>query len=147
MKNDLDDLDRKILAVLLVDARSSARDIATSAGVSPPTIRDRIRRMEDTGLITGFSVDLSPEALGYSLTAIVRFRALPGKKHQLEDQIAAERRIVQCDKVTGEDGFAARVLLRQISELDPFLETFSRLATTHTSIVKSSPVNYRAPQI
>ena len=145
MKDPLDDLDRSILRALGRDARVSWSELAVEAGVSAPTIRERVRRLQDIGMIEGFAVQLSAGALGYGLEAIVRFRPLPGKRHLLEHQIEDTDRIVQCDKVTGEDGFVARVLLKDIGELDLLLETFSRLATTHTSIVKSSPVRMRVP--
>ncbi|MCT4608833.1 MAG: Lrp/AsnC family transcriptional regulator [Pelagimonas sp.] len=145
IESGMDDLDQAILAVLTRDARISWKDLAQEVGVSPPTIRDRVKRLQDTGVIQRFAVELSPVALGYALEAIVRFRPLPGKRHVLEHQIQNTDRIVQCDKITGEDGFAARILLRDISELDPLLETFGRMATTHTSIVKSSPVRMRPP--
>ena len=145
MQNTIDDLDRAILAALVGDARISWKDLAADVGVSSPTIRDRVRRLQDRGVVQGFSVEVSPVALGYTLEAVVRFRPLPGKRHTLEQQIQDTDRIVQCDKVTGEDGFVARVLLKDISELDPLLETFGRMATTNTSIVKSSPVRMRPP--
>ncbi|UWQ35634.1 Lrp/AsnC family transcriptional regulator (plasmid) [Leisingera sp. M527] len=145
MENVLDDLDRAVLATLVGDARISWKELASDVGVSSPTIRDRVRRLEDRGVIQGFSAEISPAALGYSLEAVVRFRPLPGKRHLLEQRIQETERIVQCDKVTGEDGFVARILLRHIGELDPLLETFGRMATTNTSIVKSSPVRMRPP--
>jgi Lrp/AsnC family leucine-responsive transcriptional regulator len=145
IESGMDDLDQAILAVLTRDARISWKDLAQEVGVSPPTIRDRVKRLQDTGVIQRFAVELSPVALGFTLEAIVRFRPLPGKRHVLEHQIQNTDRIVQCDKITGEDGFVARILLRDISELDPLLETFGRMATTHTSIVKSSPVRMRPP--
>lgn len=145
MENTIDDLDRAILAALVDDARISWKDLAADVGVSSPTIRDRVRRLQDRGIVQGFSVEVSPVALGYTLEAVVRFRPLPGKRHLLEQQIQDTDRIVQCDKVTGEDGFMARVLLKDIGELDPLLETFGRMATTNTSIVKSSPVRMRPP--
>ncbi|UWR78394.1 Lrp/AsnC family transcriptional regulator [Phaeobacter inhibens] len=141
----LDELDRAILTALVNDARTSWKELATEMGVSSPTIRDRVRRLQDRGIVQGFSVEVSPAALGYSLEAVVRFRPLPGKRHLLEQQIQDTDRIIQCDKVTGEDGFVARLLLKDIGDLDPLLETFGRMATTNTSVVKSSPVRMRAP--
>ncbi|AAV95869.1 Lrp/AsnC family transcriptional regulator [Ruegeria pomeroyi] len=141
----LDPLDRAILAALVQDARSGWSELAAQTGVSAPTIRERVRRLIDSGVIRGFTAEISPQALGYRLEAVVRFRPLPGKRHILEQRIQETDRIVQCDKVTGEDGFVARILLRDIGELDPLLETFARMATTHTSIVKSSPVRMRPP--
>ncbi|PIE10132.1 MAG: AsnC family transcriptional regulator [Rhodobacterales bacterium] len=145
MRKELDQLDRTILACLSRDARMSWTDLASEAGVSSPTIRDRVQRLQDIGIIQGFAVELSTAALGYSLEAIVRFRPLPGKRHALERQIQETDRIVQCDKVTGDDGFVARIVLKSIGELDPLLETFGRMATTSTSVVKSSPVRMRPP--
>lgn len=145
MENTLDDLDRAILTALVSDARISWKDLAADVGVSSPTIRDRVRRLQDRGIVQVFSIDISSAALGYTLEAVVRFRPLPGKRHVLEQQIQNTDRIVQCDKVTGEDGFVARVLLKDIGELDPLLETFGRMATTNTAIVKSSPVRMRPP--
>lgn len=141
----LDPLDHTILRELSHNARLSWRELASRVGVSAPTIRDRIRRLEDNGVITGFSVELCPKALGFTLEAIVRFKPFPGKVHILADQIIASPRIVQCDKVTGEDAFVARILLRDISELDGLLEAFSAHASTQTAIVKSSPVRMRQP--
>ncbi|NQX75076.1 MAG: Lrp/AsnC family transcriptional regulator, partial [Epibacterium sp.] len=104
MKDPLDDLDRSILRALGRDARVSWSELAVEAGVSAPTIRERVRRLQDIGVIEGFAVQLSAGALGYGLEAIVRFRPLPGKRHLLEHQITVTERIIQCDKVTGEDG-------------------------------------------
>lgn len=145
MRKELDQLDRTILACLSRDARISWTDLASEAGVSSPTIRDRVKRLQDIGIIRGFAVELSTAALGYSLEAVVRFRPLPGKRHALERQIRETDRIIQCDKVTGDDGFVARIVLKSIGELDPLLETFGRMATTSTSVVKSSPVRMRPP--
>lgn len=147
MENALDQLDRSLLRELSRDARLSWRELAAMTGVSAPTVRERIRRLEDTGVITGFGVELSPKALGYSLEAIVRIKPFPGKVHLLTEKIITSDRIVQCDKVTGEDAFVARMLLRDISELDSLLEGFSTYASTQTAVVKSSPVRMRPPPL
>ncbi len=145
MKLQLDALDHQILTALTRDARISWADLAAQTGVSAPTIRDRVKRLQDLEVIQGFSAQLSMVALGYGLQAIVRFRPLPGKRHILEREIEQTDRITQCDKVTGEDAFIARLLLRDIAELDPILDRFAHMATTNTSIVKSSPVPPRVP--
>ncbi|WP_424978491.1 Lrp/AsnC family transcriptional regulator [Leisingera sp. S232] len=147
MEITLDQLDRMLLHQLSRNARLSWRELASLADVSAPTVRDRIRRLEDAGVITGFGIELSPKALGYSLEAIVRFRPFPGKVHLLAEKIISSDRIVQCDKVTGEDAFVARMLLKDISELDELLEDFSRHASTQTAVVKSSPVRMRPPPL
>lgn len=147
MKITLDQLDRSLLRELSRGARLSWRELASLTDVSAPTVRDRIKRLEDMGVITGFGVELSPKALGYTLEAIVRFKPFPGKVHLLAEKIVMSDRIVQCDKVTGEDAFVARMLLKDISELDGLLEDFSTHASTRTAVVKSSPVRMRPPPL
>ncbi|EFO33554.1 HTH-type transcriptional regulator Ptr1 [Roseibium sp. TrichSKD4] len=147
MKIILDQLDRTLLQELSRNARLSWRELASLTDVSAPTVRDRIKRLEDTGVITGFGVELSPIELGYTLEAIVRFKPFPGKVYLLAEKIIMSDRIVQCDKVTGEDAFVARMLLKDISELDGLLEDFSTHASTQTAIVKSSPVRMRPPPL
>lgn len=143
----LDPLDRSLLQALGRNARLSWRELASLTKVSAPTVRDRVRRLEDMGVIIGFGVELSPKALGYTLEAIVRFKPFPGKVHLLAEKIITSDRIVQCDKVTGEDAFVARMLLKDISELDDLLEGFSTYASTQTAVVKSSPVRMRPPPL
>lgn len=147
METALDQLDRTLLQELSRNARLSWRELASLTDVSAPTVRDRIKRLEDRGVITGFGVELSPKALGYTLEAIVRFKPFPGKVHLLAEKITTSDRIVQCDKVTGEDAFVTRMLLRDISELDGLLEDFSKHASTQTAVVKSSPVLMRPPPL
>lgn len=147
MKASLDLLDRSLLQELSRNARLNWRELASITEVSAPTVRDRIRRLEDMCVITGFGVELSPKALGYALEAIVRFKPFPGKVHVLAEKIISSDRIVQCDKVTGEDAFVARMLLKDISELDGLLEDFSTHASTQTAVVKSSPVRMRPPPL
>ncbi|WP_120632556.1 Lrp/AsnC family transcriptional regulator [Ruegeria sp. EL01] len=147
MEDALDPLDRSLLQELSRNARLSWRELASLTEVSAPTVRDRIRRLEDMGVITGFGVELSPKALGYTLEAIVRFKPFPGKVHLLAEKIITSTRIVQCDKVTGEDAFVARMLLKNISELDALLEDFSTHASTQTAVIKSSPVRMRPPPL
>lgn len=147
MKSDsqFDNIDRSILLELQEDARISWRELAKKVDVSAPTVRDRIKRLEDMNVIEKFTINLCAKSMGYSLTAIVRFRPLPGKRHFLETRILETENIVQCDKVTGEDGYVTRVMLQDISDLDPLLDAFSDCATTHTSIVKSSLIALRHP--
>lgn len=140
-------MDRSLLQELSRNARLSWRELASLTGVSAPTVRDRIRRLEDTGVIVGFGVELSQQALGFTLEAIIRFKPFPAKVHLLAEKIVACDRIVQCDKVTGEDAFVARMLLRDISELDRLLEDFSTHASTQTAVIKSSTVRMRPPPL
>jgi Lrp/AsnC family transcriptional regulator, leucine-responsive regulatory protein len=143
----LDDVDRLLIGALTDNARISTADLARFVGLSAPSVADRLRRLEEAGLVNGYTVDLDPKALGYSLTAIVRIRPLPGQLHMVEKLLVESPEVIECDKVTGDDCFIARYVLRTIDELDPILDKISQKAQTNTSIVKTSPVKRRLPPL
>ncbi len=140
----VDRTDAHILRLLNENARMSVAELARLVGMSSPSVAERIKRLEESGVISGYRVEIDPEQLGYSLTAIVRMRQLPGQLKQLQELIVATPECVECDKVTGEDCFYVRVHLRTIQDLDPLLDRFSELAEPNTAIVKSTPVKRRA---
>ncbi|PRD42853.1 AsnC family transcriptional regulator [Phyllobacterium phragmitis] len=143
----IDDLDRRLLNILSANARISLKELAQEAGISSPSTADRLRRLEDRGVITGFTVGINPAALGYSLQAVVRVRPMPGMLHVVEKLIQDTPEIVECDKVTGDDCFIAKLLVRDMEQLDTILDRIAERAETNTSIVKSSPVKRRLPPL
>ncbi len=145
-KNEgLDAVDQALIALLSENARLPTAELARSVGLSAPSIAERLRRLEENGVVKGYRVEIDPKALGYTLTAIVRIRPLPGQLHAVEKLLVESPEVVECDKVTGEDCYVARYLLRSIEELDPILERIAQRAQTSTSIVKTSPVKRRLP--
>ncbi|CAN7246997.1 Lrp/AsnC family transcriptional regulator [Pararhizobium sp. LjRoot238] len=143
----LDDLDRRLLDILSVNARISLKELAQEAGLSSPSTADRLRRLEDRGVITGFTVGVDPAALGYALQAVVRVRPMPGMLHIVEKLIQDTPEFVECDKVTGDDCFIAKLLVRDMEQLDTILDKVAERAQTNTSIVKSTPVKRRLPPL
>jgi Lrp/AsnC family transcriptional regulator, leucine-responsive regulatory protein len=143
----IDEADRKIIEALIKDARMSLKDLAVHAGLSSPGVSERIRRLQDRGIVKGFSADIDHKALGYSLQAIVRIRPLPGKLHIVQRLIEDIPEFCECDKVTGDDCFIARLVVPSIEELDGILDKVADKAETSTSIVKSQPIRRRPPPL
>jgi len=143
----LDDIDRRLLDILSTNARISLKDLAQEAGLSSPSTADRLRRLEDRGVITGFTVGVNPAALGYALQAVVRVRPMPGMLHIVEKLIQDTPEFVECDKVTGDDCFIAKLLVRDMEQLDTILDKVAERAQTNTSIVKSTPETRRLPPL
>lgn len=143
----LDDVDRRIVEALSLDARISVKELAQAIGLSSPSTSERVKRLEERGIIRAFTVDLAPEALGYTLQAITRVRPLPGKLHIVQQLIADIPEVVECDKVTGDDCFIARLHVRTIGQLDDILDRIADKAETSTAIVKSQPVKRRNPPL
>jgi len=131
--------------ILETDGRISVRELSRTIDMSAPSVTERLRRLENRGIIKNFTTDLNLSVLGYSLEAIVRLKPRPGKLKQVEEMIQEQFRFVSCDRVTGDDCYIARLVLRSIDELDNLLEPFHECAETNTSIVKSSIIRKREP--
>jgi Lrp/AsnC family leucine-responsive transcriptional regulator len=143
----LDELDRRILEILVEDARISLKELASQVMLSSPSTSERLRRLEERGVIRAFTVDVDPRALGYELQAIVRIRPMPGKLAVVQKLLADIREFSECDKVTGDDCFIGRLHLRSIEQLDQILDRIADKAETSTSIVKSQPIKRRLPPL
>jgi Lrp/AsnC family leucine-responsive transcriptional regulator len=142
---DLDALDGRILDVLTADGRISIADLARSLGLSAPSIAERIKRLEEAGVIEGYSVTVNPSALGLPIAAWLRIRPTPGQLRKVAEILKALPEIVECDRITGEDCFIARAHLRNIGDLEKLIDQIIPYATTNTSIIQSSPVQKRLP--
>ncbi|PDT41815.1 MULTISPECIES: Lrp/AsnC family transcriptional regulator [Sinorhizobium] len=143
----LDELDRRILEILAANARVSLKELALEAGLSSPSAAERLRKLDERGVINGFTVSVNPARLGYPLQAVVRVRPMPGMLHIVEKLIQETPEIVECDKITGDDCFIAKMLVRDMGELDTILDRIAEKAQTNTSIVKSTPVKRRLPPL
>ncbi|TBR44755.1 Lrp/AsnC family transcriptional regulator [Marinomonas agarivorans] len=145
-KNDnryIDAIDKQLIELLNQNARTSVTELAKQVKMTAPSVNERLRKLEETGVISGYHVDINPERLGYTLVAIVRIRHHPGKAKELEHLINLIPECVECDKVTGDDCYIARLYLQNISQLDPILEEIASIAETNTAIVKSTPIKRR----
>jgi Lrp/AsnC family leucine-responsive transcriptional regulator len=143
----LDNLDKRIIEILVTDARISLKRLAQRVKLSSPSVSERLRRLEERGVIRSFTVDIDPRAIGYNLQAIIRIKPLPGKLHAIEKLIVDIPEFSDCDKITGDDCFIGRLHLRSIEQLDQILDRITDKAETHTSIVKTQPAKRRLPPL
>lgn len=143
----LDETDQRMLEALARNARISLKELAEAAGLSSPSAAERLRRLEERGVISAFTVNIAPEAIGYPLQAIVRIRPLPGQLHVVERIIQDTPEFIECDKVTGDDCFIGRLVVRSMGELDGILDKITERAETNTSMIKATPVKRRLPPL
>jgi len=140
-----DEKDQQLINALMEDSRRSLKALAQISGLSSPSVAERLRKLEEKGVLKGYGVDVDPRAFGYQLQAIVRIRPLPGQLHEVERQIQATPQFTECDKVTGEDCFIARLHVRSMEQLDEILDHINVYALTNTAIVKKTTVKRRLP--
>ncbi|PWU26346.1 transcriptional regulator, AsnC family [Pseudomonas delhiensis] len=140
-----DEIDQLLIAALMEDSRLSLKALAQVSGLSAPSVGERLRKLEERGVIRGYTLEVEPKAFGYLLQAIVRVRPLPGRLHEVERQIQAIPEFTECDKITGDDCFVARLCVRDMEQLDTLLDRLNAYAETSTAIVKKTPVKRRLP--
>ena len=147
IQQELDSVDVQLLYLLESDARISIADLARSLSMSAPSVSERLRRLEESGVIQGFTVTVDPKTLGYSLAFYIRIRPTPGQLSKVVALIAEIEEIVECDRITGDDCFIAKVYLRSTDELESILNKLIPYAQTNTSMIQSSPVKRRLPPL
>jgi len=141
----LDDVDRQIIDELTQDGRISFAELGRRVSLSSPAVTERVRRLEQTGVITGYRAEIDPRALGYSLTAIVRVKPAVRQLAKIAELAAEIPQIEECLRITGEDCFYMKLHLGSIEELPGVLDRFLLYGETTTSIVNATPVPRRDP--
>ena len=125
MNITLDRIDKHILELMQADGRISNLELAERVGLSPTPCSRRVKRLEESGLITGHVTLLDPEALGLNLTAIVGIamdRHTPDRFESFEKAIGDMPEIIECSIVTGQTAdFLLKVVVRDMHHYEQFL--------------------------
>jgi Lrp/AsnC family transcriptional regulator, leucine-responsive regulatory protein len=143
----IDDVNRRLLAELQADARLSLAELGRRVGLSSPAVAERIQRLQDAGVIRGYHADIDPAALGYPLSAIIRMRPAPRQIPKVAELARNTPEVVECHRITGEDCFLIKVHLHSVIHLEEVIDQFTPYGQTTTSIMQSSPVPARGPEL
>ncbi len=133
----------ELLRLLRRDPRAAVADLARGISMSAPAVRERLQRLEEAGIISGTTLELDPDALGYPVLAFVRVRPAPGQLNKVIELVRGIPQVVECHRVTGEDCFVIKLRMPAIDQLDSVLDRFLAYGQTTTSIVQSTPVPRR----
>ncbi len=140
---ELDAADGAILRELIADARLPLAELARRVKLSPPSVGERIRRLEDTGVITGYHAKIDPRCLGYALTVIIRARPSPGKMDDMIRAMNETKQIVRCERISGDDCFIAWAHVHNVTEMEKVIDRLVPFGATNSSVVQSSPFEER----
>jgi Lrp/AsnC family leucine-responsive transcriptional regulator len=132
-----------ILSLLQGNARMTYAEIGKKVGLTAPGVADRVRRLEDAGIITGYAATLNHKALGLGVIAFLRVKLARRIDDRIDRLIESEPCILEAHNVTGVDDFVLKVGVRDIEQLNALLEKFHDLGETVTSIVINSPLAQR----
>lgn len=147
LNRELDAVNIRILEELQQNPRLTMSELGRLVGMSSPAVTERVRRLEDAGVIRGYSLDMHPAALGLPVAAYIRVRPSPGQLSKVAELAQQLPEVVECHRVTGEDCFVLKVYIPAIEQLDRLLDSFLLYGTTTTSIIQSSPVPLRPPPL
>ena len=136
----LDGINLRILAELQAEPRLPMTELGRRVGMSAPAVTERVRRLEESGVIRGYRLDIDPAAIGFPLTAYVRVSPNPGYQPRVAELAQAMPEVVECHRITGEDCLFLKVRLQSMHDLEPFLDRFTPYGQTTTSIIHSTPV-------
>lgn len=139
----LDEIGWKILQELQENARLSFAELGRRVGLSIPAVTERVRRMEDAGIITGYHADIDPEKVGLPITAFIRMNIVGDMTQRLTALLKALPEISECHRGTGGDSFIMKVNVASVHHLERLIDRLLPYGTTTTSIVLSSPVAKR----
>jgi Lrp/AsnC family transcriptional regulator, leucine-responsive regulatory protein len=144
---EIDTINIRILKELQQDPRVTMAELGRRVGMSSPAVTERVRGLEEAGVIRGYCLDLNPTALGLPIAAYVRIRPNPGQLPRIAQLAQQIPEVVECHRITGEDCFMLKVYLPAIDQLDRLLDSFLLYGSTTTSIIQSSPVPLRPPPL
>lgn len=139
---ELDAYDLRILDILQRDARTPLAEIGRRIHLSQPSVAERVRRLEEAGVIQGYAARVDPMKLGYTIHAFIRV----AKHHNRPvDRWAAEQpEVIECHTITGDDCAVLRVVARDVRHLERLIVQLNEFGKTSTSIVLSSSIDGRA---
>ncbi|WP_395152321.1 Lrp/AsnC family transcriptional regulator [Ilumatobacter sp.] len=138
----LDDINRDLLDILQHDGRISYKDLGDRIGLTAPAVAERIRKLEDAGVIKGYRAVVDYEAVGFPILSIIRVNA-PMRTAGIDQKIAAIPNVIEANRVTGSDSHVVRARLRRMSDIEELMSDVWEQSDTITNIVTSSPVPRR----
>lgn len=139
-----DATDWRILDALQQDGRATFAELARAVAMSPSAVTERVRRLEEAGVISGYTAVVDQERLGRGILAFVRLRYPNGNYKPFHDLLEATSEIMEAHHVTGDDCFVIKVGARSMSHLEEISGKIGALGSVTTSVVYSSPLPRRA---
>jgi Lrp/AsnC family leucine-responsive transcriptional regulator len=140
---DLDDTDWSLLRELQANARITLSELSRRVGLTAPAVGERMRRLEEAGIVRGYHAVVDLEKVGRTITAFVRLRFVGGKYDAFKRVVERSHEILECHHVAGEDCFIIKAAVVRMADLERLASSLSRFGSTATSIVYSTTLDRR----
>ncbi|UGQ13037.1 Lrp/AsnC family transcriptional regulator [Yinghuangia sp. ASG 101] len=146
----MEDLDRQIVRLLVQDGRMSYTDLGKATGLSTSAAHQRVRRLEQRGVIRGYGAVVDPDALGLPLTAFISVKPIdPAAPDDAPDRLAGLAEVEACHSVAGDESYILKVRVGEPGDLETLLAKIRAAAnvSTRTTVVLSTPYEGRPPNL
>ena len=137
---ELDKKDRQILQALQADARQSLAALGKRIGLSQPAMSERVRKLEEAGVIEGYGARINLKAVGLGLQAMIRVRTTHAHIQHYVQLFQSMPEVIEADRITGEDCFIVRCAFAEPADLERLVDALAVHGAVSTSLVLSSPV-------
>lgn len=137
----LDDIDQSILILLQENARMSMTELGKKAGLSTPAVNERVKKLEDKGVIKGYRAIIDTEKLNKSVTAFILFDTKRGKSFR--DFCKENHNVVECHRLAGQFSYLVKIVTESVQTLEEFIDSSLAYGEPSTLIKLSSVVEYR----
>lgn len=139
----MDELDNKIIRLLMRNARTPVKEIAQQVNLTSPAVSSRIHRLEQEGVIGGYTVLLHQPGEAARVQALISIQTTGAAREDFLRMIPGEPQILQCYRVTGSYNFIVKVSCASIDELEHLLTRMQKLGNTNTQIILATPLDRR----
>lgn len=143
----IDELDWKILVELQENARISFAELGRRIGLTTPAAIERMRKLEDAGIITGYRVEIDTAKVGLPVTAFIRMSITGVDYSHIIDVVKESNEVLECHRGTGRDSFIMKVAVASVEHLQTVIDKLTPYGITTTAIVLSSPVKRRVIEV
>lgn len=143
-RRSLDSIDWKILGELQAEARVSTAELGRRISLSPPAVMERIQKLMDHGIISGFHAQVDAASVGLPITAIIRMSVVGDILPRLSILLQSLPEVVECYRGTGSDSFIMKVCVESVEHLEHLIDRLTPFGMTSTAIVLSTVVPRRA---
>jgi Lrp/AsnC family transcriptional regulator, leucine-responsive regulatory protein len=141
--SDLDEISWHVLEELQKNARISFAELGRRVGLTLPAVAERVRKLEDAGIITGFRAELDPAKIGLPIAAFIRISVVGDVFARIAKAVREMPEVLECHRGTGADSFTLKVAVESVQHLERLIDKLTPFGTTSTSIVLSTLVKNR----
>ncbi len=139
---NVDELSWKILKLLQQNARSSNAEIGRQVGLTSPAVAERIKKMEDIGIIKSYTANLNHHLLGYQLKGVISIKVFMGRLKPFLSKVKSFNEVTNCYRITGNENIIMEVILKDQLHLERFIDKLITYGETKTNIVLSKIVDH-----